>query len=348
MESVSSPPPSAWERNTKLIKAKCIKHHLPLGLLLALLLAMAWDTPGIEVSKPTVGDFRVVQTINVCVVFLISGVTLNTAELKNAVTSGVPALLYGMVAILIITACFSYIALELPLEPREFRFGVALFCCVPTTLSSGVVLVRAAKGNESMALLLTVATNLLGTLVTPFTLGLVLSAANVDLDTVALLTKLLVTVLAPLLAGKALLEAWAPVKGWVKANKQKLTMTSSLMIILVVWQSFSRSMDSLMEQNAGHVFALILVVVVLHFAFLTVNFVATKALRLDWPESKTIMLMCSQKTLPVAMSVLAYLPEKDVGAAGLVAIPCIVGHISQLFIDAFIAAKWVNSLGARG
>ena len=28
------------------------------------------------------------------------------------------------------------------------------------------------------------------------------------------------------------------------------------------------------------------------------------------------------------------------GGHGLIAIPCIVGHVSQLFIDAFIAGKW--------
>merc|ERR1719361_1679744 len=40
--------------------------------------------------------------------------------------------------------------------------GMALFCSVPTTLSSGVTMISQAKGNVSMAILLTSVTNVLG------------------------------------------------------------------------------------------------------------------------------------------------------------------------------------------
>ena len=53
----------------------------------------------------------------------------------------------------------------------------------------------------------------------------------------------------------------------------------------------------------------------------------------------TACLFCSQKTLPVAMAALSFLNEEQIGDAGLVAIPCIVGHLSQLFIDARIVAS---------
>ncbi len=40
--------------------------------------------------------------------------------------------------------------------------GLVIYCLVPTTLGVGVALVRAAKGNEGVALLLTVGSNMLG------------------------------------------------------------------------------------------------------------------------------------------------------------------------------------------
>eukprot|EP00976_Prorocentrum_cordatum_P098061 1191251-Prorocentrum_minimum.AAC.1 len=40
------------------------------------------------------------------------------------------------------------------------------------------------------------------------------------------------------------------------------------------------------------------------------------------------------------MTILTYLSEEDVGEHGLIAIPMIVGHLSQLFIDAYIANVW--------
>ena len=50
-----------------------------------------------------------------------------------------------------------------------------------------------------------------------------------------------------------------------------------------------------------------------------------------------------RKTLPVAVTVISYLDEAVWGGHGLIAIPCIVGHVSQLFIDAAIAARWAAS-----
>jgi hypothetical protein len=46
--------------------------------------------------------------------------------------------------------------LLIPLQPREFATGLALFCVVPTTLGVGVALTAASKGNQALALLLTV------------------------------------------------------------------------------------------------------------------------------------------------------------------------------------------------
>lgn len=52
------------------------------------------------------------------------------------------ATLYGFVAILALTPLAAHAALALPLAPRELAFGLAVFCCMPTTLSSGVSLTQ--------------------------------------------------------------------------------------------------------------------------------------------------------------------------------------------------------------
>lgn len=46
--------------------------------------------------------------------------------------------------------------MQIPLQPKEFVTGLALFCVVPTTLGVGVALTAASKGNQALALLLTV------------------------------------------------------------------------------------------------------------------------------------------------------------------------------------------------
>merc|ERR1711977_490147 len=54
---------------------------------------------------------------------------------------------------------------------------------------------------------------------------------------------------------------------------------------------------------------------------------------------KAVVILGSQKTLPVSMAVLASLPE-ELGEKGTIAVPCILGHLSQLLIDSYVATKW--------
>ena len=78
----------------------------------------------------------------------------------------------------------------LPLE-FPFQLGLSLFCCMPTTLTSGVALTAQARGNVALALLLTVLTNTLGILTVPFVLAYLLaSLGQVELSATALLIKL--------------------------------------------------------------------------------------------------------------------------------------------------------------
>lgn len=135
---MATPAPSRSERYRKW----CIKNVLPLGFFLALVVALSWPAPGKAVASPKVEGFRVVQTINVVIIFIISGLTLKTDDIKEALSrEGRWGYIYGVVAILGITGCVGFVAGEIPFDVKEFSYGLAVFCVVPTTLSSGVTLV---------------------------------------------------------------------------------------------------------------------------------------------------------------------------------------------------------------
>lgn len=90
------------------------------------------------------GDYKIVSTINVCTIFVISGLTLKTDEAVQALKK--PAgLIFGLLTILIITPMLGFAMLEIPFEDEAFARGLAIFCTVPTTLSSGVALVTAVR-----------------------------------------------------------------------------------------------------------------------------------------------------------------------------------------------------------
>ena len=120
----------------------CIRNFLPLGFLVALVWALVWPLPGEAISKPEVEGYRVVSTINVVVIFLISGLTLKTDDIKKAVgKEGRRGYIYGVVSILGITGCMGFLAAEIPFDVEEFTHGLAVFSVVPTTISSGTTLV---------------------------------------------------------------------------------------------------------------------------------------------------------------------------------------------------------------
>lgn len=76
-------------------------------------------------------------------------------------------------------------------------------------------------------------------------------------------------------------------------------------------------------------------------SYLSINYpICRYVLKLKRREFKAVVLMTSQKTLPVSVVVIGFLDA--VGEEGLMTIPCIVGHMSQLFIDAYISSRWAN------
>jgi sodium/bile acid cotransporter 7 len=46
------------------------------------------------------------------------------------------------VFILLLSPLAALLVLQVPLMPREFAVGLAVFCCMPTTLTSGVSLTQ--------------------------------------------------------------------------------------------------------------------------------------------------------------------------------------------------------------
>ena len=63
---------------TSRAKAFLIQHHLPIGLLLAVLIGFLAPGPGIFVGQAPI------NTISICGIFFISGLQLRTQEIKQA------------------------------------------------------------------------------------------------------------------------------------------------------------------------------------------------------------------------------------------------------------------------
>jgi SBF-like CPA transporter family (DUF4137) len=95
---------------------------------------------------------HVVTFINICIVFLISGLTLRTDELKDALTRRtITGTVFAFVSIIGLTPNPRSGVRNLPLHPEGFIVGLTIFCIVPTTLGVGVSLVTSAKVRSAQA-----------------------------------------------------------------------------------------------------------------------------------------------------------------------------------------------------
>ncbi|PNH05789.1 putative sodium/metabolite cotransporter BASS4, chloroplastic [Tetrabaena socialis] len=164
-----------------------------------------------------------------------------------------------------------------PTEPPAYSTGggLTIFCLVPTTLGIGIALVRSCKGNEAIALLMTVGTNMLGVLVMPPYLRLLFlnfdAGISLNVSIPDLLLKLSLTILVPSVLGKGLRELWKPAEEFAKTHRTFLSLASTTSLACIVWQTLSGARDLLFEQRASMIVSVIVLSAAIHVFYLIIN-----------------------------------------------------------------------------
>ena len=317
------------------------KQFLPCGFATALLVGLSWPLPGRFLGDIELAGWSVMPSLMVVLIFVISGLKLKSDDVR-AVLRARRAIGWGLLAILVVSPVLSFVPLNLAfVRPAELRIGLTVFCTMPTTLSSGVALVAQGGGNAALALLLTVLTNLVAVFSVPFVLGLVLDAVDVAVSPAPMLAKLVCLILAPLVAGKVGREKSARFAAFGARRKAEVNRANSVALMAIVWFKVSQSAGHIRSIAAAQAAYVVLLGCALHCVLLALNSAALAALALPKAEHRAVLIMASQKTLPMAVTVISLLPA-SVGEQGLILIPCIIGHLSQLFIDAALVARWLN------
>lgn len=277
----------------------------------------------------------------------VKGLFLKTSDVESALRAKGP-LLFGLASILAVTPVLGTIVLNLgpALARQELRVGFLLFCCVPTTVNSGVALTAAAGGNVALALLLTIAANTLGIFTVPFILSKLLSEVDSDIsvDPVPMLLKLVRNILVPICVGR-LLRRVACLETFVTKRKVGLTMSASFALALIPLMEISSSAKSVKSLDVWTLAVVCGLAAVLHGVFLAYNFIATGFITMPAPMRKSVVIMGSEKAITVAAAILSCLPD-SVGVKGVVAIPVILGHFIQILIDASIVSSWADASDA--
>lgn len=334
--------------NSKKVKAFLLQHFLPIGLVVCTFLGLVLPGPGIALGKTDL------NTVSIVGIFFISGLQLRTDELVQAIKS-VPGIVFGFLSILALSPLLAFWIVKWNLGPPEFARGLAIFLAMPTTISSGVILTGEAHGNVALALFLSSTTNVIGTLTCPFFVAAILKDAlgeGADIDSssafspVKLLVNLLLSILLPLIVGK-LCRFIPRVVPLVNKHKTFLKLTSAALLISVPYMSVSEASDLLKGVAVKYILLLVLLGVVIHLALLIANGIVCHSMGkvnlMKKPEQIAVLISNSQKTVNTALSVISYLPPAA-GAAGLLTLPCLIAHLTQILVDSFLIGTFSKRL----
>ena len=308
-------------------------YFLPIGLLLAFLLAWLDPRPGEVLHQLGLMPWMVI------IIFLINGYQTNLKQLPRG-RGIITAAIVGITISLLISPFVGLAVASLISLPVGAVIGLVVMATVPPTLSSGIVMTQIAGGNVPKALFLTILLNLVGIFTIPFMLHLTLESIGIiSISPWPLLKQLILIVLIPFLVGMMVKQVvHIPPRHWL------LKYLPSLCVVGTVWMSVSASADTLREINLVLLLLLVAGAFAVHAALLLLCLLSRSIYRPEPDEWRALLFTASQKTLPVAIGVLAALGEP----IGLAVVACIVFHFLQLFLDSIIASKLGQALKREG
>jgi len=296
---------------------------LPSGLILAVITGFILPSGGIFVSDNS--GLKII----VFLIFLVSGYQTGAKELSVERKLFILFLVAAGISLFLAPLLGLFVSKILHF-PLHLAMGLIIISTVPPTISSGVVITEASRGNATLALFLTISLNLLGIFSMPFVLDFCLKAAGpIDIDQMALLCKMLFFVLLPFIIGKSLRS----ISGKTNVSPVWSYLNSSC-VIIIVYASISTSISALTKLGVMDYLTIFTGVASIHILLLCINAYAGKLLKLPSADQKAMLFVCSQKTMALAIAVLVSI-KFDTGNAIIV---CLMFHFFQLFFDSFLAA----------
>lgn len=322
------------------------EYYLPASQVVAIGHPFLHCTPGAYLSQ-----FNIIGYILIGIIFLVLGLKLKTDEIKDALRSG-HVFAIAIVSSLFITGMIvAGITSQLPFDPMgqeekismfgpyEFRIGLLLYYTVPCTITAGIVLVAQAEGNLPMAGAVATVANVIGCYTTPILLKIFLADVEGEFDIAAVLIKLTLSILAPVIVGK-LLQFIPFVPKVVKVCKRWISVVTSTCLAIMLWMKVAKAVEDEAFNGVKWQSLLLLIAFVMMMCLINiiVNSFFSALLCMRHPYVRVMILMVSQKTLVMAVTLVQVLPL-TLGEMGLILVPCFVAHPTQILIFSFIAPQ---------
>jgi sodium/bile acid cotransporter 7 len=215
--------------------------------------------------------------------------------------------------------------------------SVFFLACLPSTVSSSVVMVSIAKGNVTSAIFNASISGLIGIVMTPLLMSFFLVPAESSGDQGEIIQQLLIKVLLPIILGILLNPV---LKKWVTRYSSAIAEFDRLIILLIVYESFSTAFTENIFASVPSLVFLILAFSVLFLFFIVyhiLKFVSTK-MKFNREDRITATFCGSKKSLVHGSLFLLVLGIPD-DQKVLFLLPVMIYHSFQLFYVSWLANK---------
>lgn len=309
-----------------------------LGLLGMILLAYVWPDGGTQQGFFSVNR---IANIGVSFIFFFYGLKLQPSELKAGLNNW---RLHGVVQVsTFLLFPLLVLAFKMIFDPSGnsmLWLGAFYLACLPSTVSSSVVMVSIAKGNIPGAIFNASFSSLAGVFITPLWMGLFLNTAGHNFQLWGVVGKLVIQVILPIAGGIILHSRFE--KQALKYRKH-MRYFDQIVILLIVYSSFCESFAKNMFQGIDPVRLSILAIsmVGLFYAVFFLITLTTKILHFN-REDRIAAIFCGSKKSLVHGTVMSKVLFVGSTGVGVILLPIMVYHALQLVSASIIAQSWAG------
>lgn len=271
-------------------------------------------------------------------IFLLYGLKLNLKEVLKDVSNWKLHLLIQSATFLL----FPFLVLVFYPAFRDTAYysmwlSVFFLASLPSTVSSSVVMVSIAKGNVTSAIFNASISGLIGIVMTPLLMSFFLNANPENADQTEIVEQLLLKVLLPIILGIALNPFF---KKWVTRYSNIISEFDRLIILLIVYESFSTAfIENIFASVPSFVFLLLTFSVVSLF-FITYHIIQFIAKKMNFkPKEIITATFCGSKKSLVHGSLFLLVLGIPDDQKVLFLLPVMIYHSFQLFYVSWLANK---------
>ena len=299
---------------------------------LAVLVVVGFFTPE---AAGVIKQYRLVS-IGIFASFMCTGLTLKTAHVLEQFKN-VKALAAAMISVYVVATLLMIPAGKMLFADQPaLVVGIVLAAAVPVTIASGLVITALAGGQVALSLLICIATNLAGIVITPFIITLSLDVAgDIHIPVAPMMKTLALSVLLPVTIGQ-IARRHDGVRRIVEARGKWISVFCQCVVLGIIFNAVSRSGGQIRTVPVAILLGVAAFTGTCHGALLGINAWIGRLIGLRRTERPAFMIQCSQKTIAIATVIwLGYMAEDYPMAL----IPVMFYHFLQLVIDTVVARR---------